>query len=111
MRSFSEQVGGRGRQRWSGFDKKLSLSGLTSTDSLDPRIGERGAVDRPRRDGILTGTHSADFVPCFAAFETNVRPYADLVVMAIRDPGAVIRVFAKECWWVFFLNRLLGLTA
>ena len=43
-------------------------------------------------------THAADFVPCFVAFETNVRSYADTSIGVSLFHTSI--VFAKECRWV-----------
>ncbi len=56
---------------------------------------ERGADLQARRMLQYVRTHSTDFVPCFVAFETNVRPYAVLAVMAmLSGPDSLC---AKEC--------------
>jgi hypothetical protein len=45
--------------------------------------------------GRIRADSPADFVPCFVAFETNVRDYALAMCVTLYMP--VRYVFAKEC--------------
>jgi hypothetical protein len=70
----------------------------------DPQRDVRNAAICPML--YCSWTHLADFVPRFVAFETNVRPYADLDVVAMFLSSYMMLVFAKECRWVLYNSEL-----